>query len=251
MCNDSRGQSELLGFLLIFVVVILTIALVSATGFVGFNNAQDYQRTTSAEGSFTVLASNIDDVTRTGAPSRATEIGIADASLSIEKERSSISIELDGEALDFGENGETGSIVYDSGTDTTITYRNGAVIREDDGSSVLVREPDFVITDEEVILPMVHLSSEGTKEVGGTSDVDVRTVNKGTEVIAESKPVDDNVTIVLETRHVDAWERYFEQLEGDGPVTNVTADFDENTVAVEIETGRLSVTVDRVTTTFR
>ena len=251
MYKNSRGQSELFGFLLIFAVVILTIALVTATGFVGFNSAQDYQRTTNAEGAFTVLASNIDDVSQMGAPSRATEIRIADASLSHEKEDSGIDIALDGEALNLAESGETGSIVYDSGTDTTITYRSGALIREDGGSSLLFREPEFVITDEEVILPMVRLSPGGTSEVGGTSNVDVRTINGGTDVVAESKPVDDNVTIALETPHVDAWKRYFEQFEGDGPITKVSPDFDENTVEVEIETDRLSVTVDRITTTFR
>lgn len=251
MHNDSRGQSELLGFLLIFAVVILTIALVTATGFVGFNSAQDYQRTTNAEGAFTVLASNVDDLTQMGAPSRATEIRITDASLSHETEDSSIRIRLDGEVLNLGENDETGSIVYDSGTDTTLTYRSGALIREDGGSSLLFRDPDFVITDEEVILPMVRLSPEGTSEVGGTSNVDVRTTNNGTDVLAERKPVYDNVTIVFGTPHVDAWKRYFEQFEDDGPVTKVSPDFDENTVEVEIETDRLSVTVDRITTTFR
>lgn len=251
MSNDSRGQSELLGFLLIFAVVILTIALVSATGFVGFNNAQDYQRTANTEGAFTVLASNIEDVTRMGAPSRATEIGITDASLSTEEERSDVDIALDGDALDLENDGKTGSVVYDSGTDTTLTYRSGALIREDSGSSVLFREPDFVITEEEVILPIVRLSPEGTSEVGGTSNVEVRTRNVGTDVLVERKPVEDNVTVVFETPHVDAWERYFEGFEDDGPVTDVAPDFDENTVEVEIETDRLTVTVDRVTTTFR
>lgn len=251
MANDSRAQSELLGFLLIFVVVILTIALVIATGVTGFNNAQDYQRTTNAEGAFTVLASNIGDVTQMGAPSRATEIGIAEASLSVEEEQSSIDIALDGESLNLEGNAATGSIVYDSGSGTTITYRSAALIREDSGSSVMFREPDFVMTEDEVVLPMVRLSSDGTSEVGGTSDVSVRTVDNGTDVLADNRPVSDNVTIVFETPHVDAWIRYFEQFEEDGPITNVSPDPDENTVEVRIETDRLTVAVDQVTTTFQ
>ena len=251
MHNDSRGQSELLGFLLIFVVVVLTIALVSATGFVGLNNAQDYQRTTNTEGAFTVLASNIEDVTQLGAPSRSTEISITDASLSINEERSSLNISRDGEALDLGNDGKTGSIVYDSGTDTTLTYRSGALIREDSGSPVLFREPDFVITDEEVILPIVQLSAAGTSEVGGTSDVSVQAIGNGTDVVVESEPVNTNVTLVIETPHVRVWERYFQQFEADGPVTDINSNYEENTVTVEIETDRLTVTVDRVDTTFR
>ena len=251
MCDDSRAQSELLGFVLIFAVVILTIAVVSATGVVGFNNAQDYQRTANTEGAFTVLANNVEDVTRMGAPSRGTEIGITGASLSVETERSSMDIALDGETLELEPDGETGSVVYDSGTGTTLTYRSGALIREDDGSSVLFREPGFVITDEEVILPIVRLSPAGTSEVGGTSNVDVRTIHNGTEVPVDSEAVDDNVTIVLETPHVDVWQRYFEGFDGDGPITDVDPDPGADTVEVRIETDRLTVTVDRITTTFR
>ncbi len=250
MCDDSRGQSELLGFLLIFAVVVLTIALVSATGFVGFNNAQDYQRTSNAEGAFTVLAGNIDDVTRAGAPSRATEIRITDASLSLETEASSIGLTLDGDPIEIEEGDGTGSIVYDSGTDTTITYRSGALLREDDGSSLLFREPNFVITEEEVILPVVHLSSEDRHEIGGTSNVDVRIHDGGTDVLVEKKPVNDNVTIVFTTPHVDAWTRYFEQFE-EGPVTNIEPDFDQDSIEVKIETERLSVIVNRVDVTLR
>lgn len=251
MSEDGRGQSELLGFLLIFAIVVLTVALVSATGFVGLDNAQDYQRSTNAEGAFTALASNVDDVVRWGAPSRATEIRITDASLSLESEQSALNVSVDGERLDLGENHETGSIVYDSGADTTITYRNGALIREDDGSSLLFRDPDFLITEEEVILPVIRLSPEDAGEIGGTSDADVRTRDGGTDVVAENEPVTDNVTISFGTPHVDAWTRYFQRFEDDGPVTNVDPDFDGNSVEVEIETERLSVTVNRVSVTFR
>ncbi len=251
MCEKNRAQSELLGFLLIFAMVVLIIALVSATGFVGFNNAQEYQRSANAEGAFTALASNVDDVTRRGAPSRSTELRIADASLSVENERSSVEVRLDGSKLDLGGNHETGSIVYDSGTGTTISYRSGALIREDDGNSLLFREPDFVITEEEVLLPITHLSPDGTSEVGGTSGVDVWTLDSGTEVITADTPVADNVTIVFETPHVDAWTRYFEQFEDGGPVTKVSSDSEAGTVEVEIETDRISVIAHRVTTRFR
>lgn len=251
MSDESRGQSELLGFLLIFAVVVLTVALVSATGFVGLDNAQDYQRTTNAEGAFTALAGNVDDVARRGAPGRATEIRITDASLSLESNRSGIEVSLDGERLDLDGDNETGSIAYHSGTDTTITYRSGALLREDGGSSLLFREPDFVITEEEVILPVIRLSPEDAGEIGGTSAVDVRTRDGGSEIVADNEPVTDNVTITLDTPHVDAWTRYFEGFEDEGPVTNVDPDFDDDSVEVEIETERLSVTVNRVSVTFR
>ena len=251
MCDDTRGQSELLGFGLIFAVVVLTIALVITTGFVGFNNAQQYHQSTNTEAAFTVFASNVDDVTQVGAPSRATELRLTDASLSMSSEQSGIDIALDGDPLDLEGDTETGSVVYDSGSGTTISYRSGALIREDDGNSLLFREPDFVLTEDEVILPIVRLSPDGTREIGGTSSVTVRTIDSGTDVLADRKSVSDTMTITLDTPHVDAWARYFEQYEDDGPVTDVDADVTENSVEVALETDRLSVTVDHVTTSFQ
>jgi hypothetical protein len=251
MSEDSRAQSELLGFLLIFGVVVLTIALLGTTGFVGLDNAQDYQRTANAEGAFTAFAGNLDDVIRGETPGRSTEIRITDASLSLREESSDIDVSVDGERLDLEGGNRTGAIVYDSGSNTTITYRGGALLRRDGGSSVMFREPDFLITDREVILPVVRLSPEQTGEIGGTSNVEVRTRHEETTVIAETEPVTDNVTISLGTPHVDAWTRYFEALEGEGPVRNVDPDFDGNSVEVEIETERLSVVIDRVSVTFR
>lgn len=251
MRDGDRGQSELVGFVLIFGIVVLTVALVSATGFVGLNNAQDYQRTTNAEGAFTALAGSLDEVVRGDAPSRTTAIGISDASLSLDENSSSVAVAVDGAQVDLEAGNETGSIVYDSGSDTTITYRSGALLRRDGERSVMFREPDFVITDEEVILPLTDLSSERTSEVAGTADVEVYARHDGTAVVADTEPVADNVTITLGTPHVDAWTRYFEQFEGDGPVTDVTPAPDGNSVEVKIQTDRLSVVVDRVSVRFR
>lgn len=248
MCETDRGQSELLGFLLIFVAVVLTIALVSATGFVAYDNATEYQRTANAEQAVATLANDVDDVTGGGAPSRATEIGIADASLSIETNETDFALEVDGEELDLEGENTTGSIVYDAGGGTTIAYRSGAVLRQDDGNSVMLRDPDFVVSNETVVLSIDRITGPDSGPVGGTSAVDVRTRDAGTIVVAEDEAVDDNVTIELSTPHADAWSRYFEQFEDEGPVTDVGDD--GNTVEVTIETERLYVTVNRVDVTF-
>lgn len=251
MSDSTRAQSELVGFLLIFSAVILAIVLVTATGFVGFHNAQDYQRTVNAEQAFIALANDVDDVVRGDAPSRSTEIGITDATLGLENDTPSIAISIDGTALDLAEGNELGSVVYDSGTETSITYQSGAIIRTDDGGSVLVRDPDFVITDEAVILPVVTVFGEDAGMVGGTTGVEITALTDGTDVVAEDKPVTDSVTIEVSTTHVDAWARYFEQFERNGPVTEVEPDIATERVRVEIETERVYVTVDRIDVSFR
>lgn len=244
---DRRGQSELVGFLLVFSVVILTIALVGLTGFVGLDGAKDFQRSTNAEQAFTGLAESVDDVVRAGAPSRSTEIRIADGRLSLQPTETRVRIEgTDGNSTNVTV--VTNPIVYDSGDETTITYRSGALVRRDGDTAVMFREPGFVLTNERVILPLVATNQTGGGPVGGTGAVEVRTTHRGTDLVAQDRPV-ANVTVNITSQNADVWVQYFEAAADGGPVTNVERD--GNSVEVTLDPERATVTVHRVDVTFR
>lgn len=242
--TEDRGQSELVGFVLIFSVVVMTIALVGMTGFIGLNSAQDFQRTINAEQGFTTLADDIERVAGGEAPSRSTEVRIADGRLAMEDSRTKFILDED---VGF----QTYTLEYDSESGTTIDYRHGALIRSDDGESVMIREPGFVLTDEEIIIPMVDLDQSGAATVGGTTSVDIRSHDGGTEVIAISEPEFESITIEIDTAHPDVWAAYFEQFEVDGPVNTVDIvdhpDEDHDQVDVEIDTDGTPVSITRHT----
>lgn len=242
MRETDRGQSELLGYLMIFSVVVLTISLVGTTGFVGLNNAQDFQRTTNAEHGFTALASNVDDVVRRGAPSRETEIGLADASLSLDQ-RTTITVTIDNGTHE-NTTVETHSIVYDSGSGTTITYSSGALFRQDGENSVMFRQPNFVLTNETAILPIVDTSPTGDGTVGGTTGVAVETRSAGTDVLVDDDV--ENVTIEVTSPHAEAWYRYL-----DTDTAANCADPAGETVTCDLQTERVYVTVEHVDVQFQ
>lgn len=242
MRETDRGQSELLGYLMIFSVVVLTIALLGASGFVGLNDAQDFQRTTNAEYGFTALADNVDDVVRRGAPSRETEIGLADASLSLDQ-TTTITVRVD-DGTSANATVEIHSIVYDSGSGTSIAYSSGALVRQDGAHSVMFRQPNFVLTNETVILPIVDTSPTGDGIVGGTTDVGVETRSAGTDRLAADDV--ENVTIEVTSPHADAWHRYLD--------TDTAANCDDpagETVTCDMQTERVYVTIDHVDVRFQ
>lgn len=239
MDDRDRGQSELLGFLLVFALVVLTIALVGATGYAGLHSAQDYQRTTNAEYAMTALADNVDDVVRRGAPGRNTQIGLSDASLSLE-DTEEITVTVDGNATTV----ETRPIVYDAGTGTTIVYSSGAVVRQDQAGSIMLREPGFVLTEETMILPIVEASPAGDGSVGGTTDVGVETRSAGTEPVVVEDDVSEIVVEVTSPR-VESWARYLDETAAD------CADPVDRTVECEVDAERAYVTVERVDVRFR
>ena len=231
---------------MIFGVVVLAIVLVGTTGFVGLDSAQDHQRTTNAEQAFTVLAENVDDVTRRGAPSRGTEIRLADASLSLaEPER--INVTVGDPAPENTTEVEMRPVVYDSGAGTTIAYSNGAIVRQDGDHSVMLREPSVVLTEDVVVLPIVATSTDGDGRVGGTSAVDVRTRSTGTEVVAaDDSATDVTVTVEVTSVRVESWYRFL-----DGGTGADCEEPDGGTVTCEIETQRVYVTVEHVDVRFR
>ena len=234
----DRAQSELIGFALVFGIVVLSLLVVSVAGYTGLQNAQEHQQTTNVQPAFEVLSNNVDDVVHYGAPSRATEIKLADASLSIEE---SLEITVEGESAtegEFSHNYTAHSIVYDSGSGTEITYVGGMLVREDDGNAVAFGEPNFVFTEERVTLPIVSTYPEGTDSVGGSTTLLVETRHSETELYTET--VSGDVTIDVDSSHPDVWGAY---LEGEARTTDGC---EATGTKMTCEPDRVSITVDRI-----
>ena len=81
MFQDRRGVSETIGFVLVFSLIVLTVGVVLTVGYGGLQDARDAERVNNAERAFDVLADNVEDITHRGAPSRGTEVRLAEASL--------------------------------------------------------------------------------------------------------------------------------------------------------------------------
>lgn len=241
MTDRKRGQSEVVGFLLIFGLVVLAIALVGITAFTGLNNAQEYQETTSTEQAFLVLADNIDDTNREGAPSRNTEIGLSEAELTLDgTERIKVTVENGGTTIAESRN-ESQPIVYESRGDTSISYRSGLLVRNDAGNALSFREPQFVLTNESVVLPIVTTTAKSDRTIAGTSAVQVITRSTGTAVIAaENFDSAATVTINITSPQAEIWNEYLDGKED----TECTLTGD--TVECEIDTSQVFVSVENV-----
>lgn len=231
MRSSEQAQSEIIGFLLIFGLVVLSISLVGVTAFTGLDNAKQFQETTSTEQAFLVLAENIDDTIREGAPSRETEISLSEASLSLEATEQ-INITVDGETTSI----ESQPIVYES-DDTSISYHSGLLIRDDGGSALSFREPKFVLTSETVVLPIAKTSTTEDRTIAGTSAVQVVTRHNETRVLAtEEFDSPATVEINITSPHVDVWA---ESLESDMDC----GDPGDGTVTCSIKTNQVFVSV--------
>ncbi|WP_122088267.1 DUF7289 family protein [Halalkalicoccus subterraneus] len=204
----DRGVSEMVGFVLIFALVVTTLGVVYTAGTASLTDARDAERVNNAERAFDVLADDVEAITRRNAPSRATAVSLADAGLRVERGEE-IRVSVGGEVVDAA----SGRLVYDSGTGSDVLYRNGAVLRGEGAGGSMAHRPSFVIGEERLVVRLVELYDVDATAVSGDRTVLVRAERIGTMQYSYSS-IEQPVTIAVETEHERAWTEYFESRGG-------------------------------------
>lgn len=239
--TTDRGQSEVLGFVFVFTLIILTVGTVFALGLPMVEDARDAERVNNMERAFEVMDDNVDDMNRRDVPSRATEIKLAGGTLSVQ-ESTTVRIHAEN-ASEPSENstfsGTTRSIVYADG-DTEVALSFGAVVRSDGGSSVMLTEPDWLIGDRTVVPYTLFTRGDDTTTVGGERTVLVVGEVQSRGVAGSFSTDDDsdvNVTVTVSSSRAGAWNGYMK----DQGWTAVDDDPSNGSVSYQFQTEELHV----------
>jgi hypothetical protein len=240
MRRDERAVSEVLGYVLVFTLILSSVAFVSVGVANSLADRSETESVNNAEAAFNVLADNVEDVYARGAPSRATEISLETGSLST-GENVTLEVRLvDTDATPTTHwPGPTASdwktwrfrpLVFESDGGATVAYEAGAVYRigataaapesvasADDRASLRKRDPPFVVEgaagNEQVLLPVVHLTASTRQSLSGGT-VLIRTGTERTS-LASVKEYDDEdtydevkVRLTGTPRYLE-WQEYF------------------------------------------
>lgn len=208
MTRAERAASEVLGYVLIFALVTATVGVVFTVGISGLESAQQAEQVNNVERAFDVLAHNFEEMYIRGSPSRSTEVRLIGGSMKLAP------------TVNYNVSTDTGQrtnitptpIAYESDGGTRIVYEGGAIFRSDGNSSVMIREPAHVITDNRSILAVVRtIRSPGSEtRVEGERIVLVVGSFPGASVRIDEPQDNTDVTVNMTTPRADAWERYFE-----------------------------------------
>ena len=237
--DDDRGVSDVVGYILVFSLITITIGTVFAVGITGVEDRREAERVANVERAFDVFDDNLRDIQRYGDPSRATEIRLAGGTLATSGEtRFALANSTDpAVAANATDDWRADSLVYRDG-ETTIAYEAGALVRGDGDGSVLLSGPRFVAADGRTTIPIVGLDSGSDDSVSGDGTVQVTVVVPERYRESDQRPSDSSETTVLtpssddtylhvETDHPEAWREYFARTSGFDPV-----DVDADGVAV-------------------
>ena len=237
--REGRAVSEVVGFVLVFALITSTVGVVYVVGFDGLEDARNAERLNNVERAFDVLADNVEDIHQEGAPSRATELKLADGQLALGPE-THVNVSTDTRVLT---NQSIRPLVFSS-DDTHIAYENGAVLRSQLGGAWMSQAPPFDLREvngtKRLLFTVVDTNRQGTTGVGGDSTVLVRTVrDDGPNAVQVDTGVTSVVTISLETTTARAavWRRYFLESEAisEDDVTTDTVSAGRTKVVVTID----------------
>ena len=241
---NDRALSDVIGYVLVFSLIIATVGVVSTVGFTGLQDRQDAEQINNVERAFDVFDHNVEDVYKRGAPSRATEMRLGGGSLGY-GERIEIEIESGGENV----TASSTPLVYSRGN-TEILYVSGAIIRVDDGNAVMLSEPDFVFETDHVVMPLIETRSRSDRTIGGESTIRVTSEFSFIETTVPAQlaePSGSDVNVTIESSRAEAWERYFEDQPG-----SVESDLENDRVRFTVEEKeRISAPRFRIRLDFR
>lgn len=207
---SDRGVSELVGFILIFSIILsgATVALV-----VGQDQISDIgasEQTTNAERQMVLVGQSLNGLDRSRSASTVGTVNLNDGSLRAVAD-GNVSVTVDD---DSGEvwNGTipTGSLAYDL-DDTVIRYENGLVLRSDRGNGISLTDPHMTCTEDRAIVSVVTLNRSGSQQVGsgrvsivGYQD-DTRLLYPTNRSGSGSSSDATDVFVDVNSTHTDVW----------------------------------------------
>lgn len=229
--RSDRGVTEVLGFVLIFSMILLMTGIIYTGGAAELREVRDNQQIEGAERALRAVDSDVTDIVRDGAPSRSSTVRF-DAGRFEFAEPTRLNITVRNAADDvLGQpyNDSYTSLVYRFDGDVRLAYGMGMVTRTGgSGGWAAVTDPPVVFVgdgaDRSVLLPVINTMGSGES---GSGTVTVRTnLSRNATVSSPAASMgtqyegDLSVTVnVTDTPRAAAWGRYFNRSVSSGTPT--------------------------------
>jgi len=216
--RSESAVSEVIGFILIFSIVVLAISAIYAVGYPTIQSSKENAQFQDMEQSFMVLQSNINTVAFGQAPVRTLKTSLGGGSLTVYPSEylTEEQITVKNTTGTIIWEGTIGAIEYEN-NGRSIAYVGGGVWEKyPAGSAIKVSEPRIFVHEDNgnrtVSVSIINISGELSSVGGeGTASVRVRSNSLITPSPIITYPPGD-VTITVTSDYADAWGRYFEDM---------------------------------------
>lgn len=160
--GDDRAVTELVGFVLLFGTVVLSVALVSLVGVQSIQLHEQQQSTRDVDRALVALSADFDDIVRSeGVRERTHQLAIAGGQISTGEPGSKIDLRIEHHGGTETESWRLGSVIYESGSGS-VAYEGGGVFRTGEtGKRTAIVEPRLTCSDETALISLVRITEDG------------------------------------------------------------------------------------------
>jgi len=209
--------AEVLDFITIVGILMLSLSLIGLMGYPAIRSAQESRFTENTRQSFVVLADNVNKIALGQAPSQSVEIKLYGGKLSVTGESS---IKINGTIYNGSNSSE---VTLEEGSMRSIENSIGETLVVYEGTGVWVKYPNDVILNPSkpliinqsnvLIIPVVYLSGESEMAGSGISRVTLCPDQPCSPDITIWSNV-SNVTITITGNYTSGWKDYFRKTKG-------------------------------------
>jgi hypothetical protein len=205
--SPDRAVTEVLGYALIFALVITTVGFITVLGLPELEEIQRTEQAANAERAFNVVGDNMAAVYERGAPSRSTEIDLGGSAIYYGS-NVSMGVEIGGTEV---ANRSFRPVTLNVNDRTELIFSGGAIFRNQTDGGVILEQPPFVLKDDRVHVPIVQTTAPAIESAGGTT-VLLRGESRARSVEALRRSGTSDVTITItNSPRYELWQRYFEE----------------------------------------
>jgi hypothetical protein len=229
----DRGQSELIGVILVFGLMIVGAVVVVALGASAIGDSQDRLSEQRAEKAMTQFDSRAAQVALGQSGMQQVSFGSTLGNqMTVDNDTGRVKITIDngtGERVLLNES--LGSVTSEI-EDTSIAYQGGGVWRHQDGDSLMVAPPEYHYRDRTLTFPVVRVSNPSWTDRSERVTIQ----NEGRTRIypddTNRNPLaDGTVQVTITSDYHEGWKSFFEQ-RAEGSVRHYP---DNRTVTVDLE----------------
>lgn len=229
-----RAQSETLGFILLFSIVIIGAGTVLAFGAVAVSDSQQSLSGDRAEKVMTQMDSEISMVALGRTDSQVVKFKRGSSEqFTVDEEAGTINITTIGDSSTvIMPDTDLGAVIFQR-EETKIAYQGGGVWRSDGGDgSAMISPPEFNYRDQTLTLPLVTISGDSSLSRQATVQKDGPSTQYFPNATKSlGNPLEDEIVqVTIETEYHLGWKSYFES-RTEGAVTHKPS---ENLVKVNL-----------------
>ncbi|MCL9818399.1 DUF7289 family protein [Natronocalculus amylovorans] len=240
--STSRGQSEVLGFVLLIGLTMAVIGATVAVGSVAYSSATADAEYASVENAMSKLSSQASLVALGSHESRSFDLGsMRDGSVHVDESQGSIQMYYDENATSIANatldertrfyDESLGAVVYRDG-ERELAMQGGGVWKLENGVGSMVSPPEYHYRQTTLTFPIVRVTGEGSTSgrVGGS--VEKVSADRITNPNAPSNPIDNGtVVITVQSDYYQGWYNFFQTRSGG----SVSIDHENQTTTVDLQ----------------